>query len=54
MSERASIKPQEPIIPKDDAFALELQRLLACYQLASENDRRIVWSTLNKYVSHII
>lgn len=32
-----------------EEFKLELQRLLACYQLASYDDRRVVWAVLNKY-----
>lgn len=32
-----------------DALVLELQRLLACYQLASPDDRNVVWAALNKY-----
>lgn len=32
---------------------LELQRLLACYQLASMDDKRVVWAALNKYAKHI-
>ena len=31
----------------------ELQRLLACYQLASFDDRKVVWAVLNKYASRI-
>ena len=54
MSDKITITPQEPIIPKHDAFVLELQRLLACYQLANTEDRKIVWSALNKYVPQII
>ncbi|MCC8066387.1 MAG: hypothetical protein LIO94_04715 [Clostridiales bacterium] len=54
MSERISIQPQKPAVPKRDEFVLELQRLLACYQLATEEDRQIVWSALNKYVDKII
>ncbi|MCD8020749.1 MAG: hypothetical protein LUF92_14595 [Clostridiales bacterium] len=54
MTEQTTIHPQDPAIPKQDAFILELQRLLACYQLATEDDRRIVWSALNKYVDKII
>lgn len=34
-----------------DAYVQELQRLLACYQLA--NDRNVVWAVLNKYAPHI-
>lgn len=54
MSDTVTITPQDPVIPESDAFILELQRLLACYQLASTEDRKIVWSALNKYVPHII
>ncbi|HIQ96951.1 MAG TPA: hypothetical protein IAB26_10345 [Candidatus Limivivens merdigallinarum] len=54
MSEPITITPQNPNIPEQDAFILELQRLLACYQLASKEDRQIVWAALNKYVPHII
>ena len=28
----------------------ELQRLLACYQIASRDDKNVVWAALNKYV----
>ena len=31
-----------------DAYVQELQRLLACYQLASSDDRNVVWAVLNK------
>lgn len=50
MTEHLTIIPQEPQIPDQDALVLELQRLLACYQLAEIQDRKIVWSALNKYV----
>lgn len=36
-----------------DEAVLELQRLLACYQLATLDDKHIVWAVLNKYVKHI-
>lgn len=36
----------------DDAV-LELQRLLACYQLATIDDKKVVWAALNKYAKHI-
>lgn len=32
---------------------LELQRLIACYQIASRDDKNVVWAALNKYVPHI-
>lgn len=50
MEEKRTIQPQKPLVPEKDAFVLELQRLLACYQLADQRDREIVWSVLNKYV----
>ncbi len=36
-----------------DAFVMELQRLLMCYQIASPDDRNVVWAALNKYASEI-
>ena len=45
---------QVSVSPQQDALILELNRLLACYQLASQEDREIVWSVLNKYVDKII
>ena len=36
----------------DDAV-LELQRLLTCYQIASTDDKKVVWAALNKYAKHI-
>lgn len=36
-----------------DTFAFELQRLLMCYQLASRDDRNVVWAALNKYAAQI-
>lgn len=37
---------------KDEAVK-ELQRLLACYQLATFDDRNVVWAVLNKYATQI-
>lgn len=54
MNKKITIQPQTPLVPKKEAFVLELQRLLACYQLADQRDREIVRSVLNKYVPHII
>ena len=31
----------------------ELQRLLACYQVASFDDKKVVWAVLNKYASQV-
>lgn len=36
-----------------DELALEYQRLLACYQAASRDDKNVVWAALNKYLPHI-
>ncbi len=38
---------------RKEEFKLELERLLACYQLASYDDRRVVWAILNKYAVRI-
>lgn len=36
-----------------DEFIQELQRLLACYQIASSDDKKVVWAVLNKYAVHV-
>ena len=54
MTKTATITPQSPIIPEVHAFVLELHRLLACYQLATVEERKLVWGILNKYVNKII
>ena len=36
-----------------DEYVKELQRLLACYQIANRDDKNVVWSALNKYLPHI-
>ena len=36
-----------------DTYVMELQRLLMCYQVASADDRNVVWTALNKYASKI-
>lgn len=36
-----------------EAYIQELQRLLACYQLASRDDINAVWAILNKYAPYI-
>ena len=41
MNRKITIQPQAPLVPEKDAFVLELQRLLACYQLADQRDREI-------------
>lgn len=54
MSEK--IRTMKPRIEHDkdrEETVKELQRLLACYQLASFDDRRVVWAVLNKYASQI-
>ncbi len=38
---------------EQEAFILELQRLLSCYQLASAPDKNVVWAVLNKYAPQI-
>lgn len=36
-----------------DSCVMELQRLLMCYQLASRDDKNVVWAALNKYAGQI-
>lgn len=31
----------------------ELERLLACYQIASSDDKAVIWAVLNKYAPQI-
>ena len=31
----------------------ELQRLLAAYQVASRDDKNVVWAALNKYMPYV-
>lgn len=41
-------------VPADrEAERIELQRLIACYQIASPDDKNVVWAALNKYASQI-
>ena len=39
---------------EEDESVRELERLVACYELASADDRRVVWAVLNKYAPFII
>lgn len=34
-------------------FVKELERLIACYQIASFDDRKVIWAVLNKYAAYI-
>jgi len=38
---------------KNDEERLEIERLIACYQIASRDDRNVVWAALNKYAPKI-
>ena len=31
----------------------ELQRMISCYQIASRDDKNVVWSVLNKYMPYV-
>lgn len=50
---KAVIELLENRIDSQDAHVMELQRLLMCYQLASRDDKNVVWAALNKYASQI-
>ncbi|GFI44825.1 hypothetical protein IMSAGC019_00128 [Lachnospiraceae bacterium] len=43
----------EKDVPDREAEKIELQRLIACYQVASPDDKNVVWAALNKYASQI-
>lgn len=43
----------EKAAPDREAEKIELQRLIACYQVASPDDKNVVWAALNKYASQI-
>lgn len=47
------LKPRLEKDPDREEAIKELHRLLACYQLASFDDRKVVWAVLNKYASQI-
>ncbi len=36
-----------------DPLVAEIQRLVLCYQEASQDDRAVVWAALNKYAKNI-
>lgn len=38
---------------ENDEERLEIERLIACYQIASRDDRNVVWAALNKYAPKI-
>ena len=44
------------IDPEDQArrdMVEELERLITCYQIASRDDKNVVWAALNKYMPQI-
>ena len=36
-----------------EELTMEYRRLLACYQIASRDDKNVVWAVLNKYLPQI-
>ena len=36
-----------------EELAMEYRRLLACYQIASRDDKNVVWAVMNKYLPQI-
>ena len=38
---------------RSEELVLELQRLLSCYQMATADDKKVVWAVLNKYAPYI-
>lgn len=43
----------ETFVEDPETFVFELQRLLMCYQVASREDRNVVWAALNKYAAQV-
>ena len=50
MSEDYVVGREESEETERQAFMLELQRLVSCYQIASRDDKNVVWAALNKYM----
>ena len=49
MSDEYDVSPEER-----ERFVSELEQLLACYQIASRDDRNVVWAAMNKYLPRIM
>ena len=45
-----SDEPKVTFIEEREELVNEYQRLLACYQIATRDDKNVVWAALNKYI----
>ena len=48
-NEHEIIEELNRLRPDERREVLELERLMACYQAASAEDRRVVWAVLSRY-----
>lgn len=46
-------KSKKQFCLKNERERLEIERLIACYQIASRDDKNVVWASLNKYAPTI-
>ena len=46
---KRTIRILESANSEREELVLELQRLLSCYQMATADDKKVVWAVLNKY-----
>ena len=50
---KRTIRILESANSEREELVLELQRLLSCYQMATADDKKVVWAVLNKYAPYI-
>lgn len=53
MTDKVFTIPDETMTEQDvlrEALMDELRRLVSCYQIASRDDKAVVWAALNKYL----
>ena len=53
MTDKTMTWPDDTIMKQTDmreVLTEELHRLLSCYQVASRDDKTVVWAVLNKYL----
>lgn len=52
-NEKNTVRLLESTDAEREEIVLELQRLLSCYQIATTDDKKVVWAVLNKYAPFI-
>lgn len=51
--EQNTVRLQKHHDQDKENYVRELQKLLACYQLATPEDKKVVWAALDKYIHHV-